>query len=76
MTSTMTRHLTQPPGGGGGGGAAGATNGSLNGSVSDSASDTPPSHIDLTILLPDGRTKTITVEYGLVYSITHYREGE
>ena len=57
MTSTLTRHTTQPPG---------ATNGSVNGSVSDSASDTTPSDIELTILLPDGRTKTITVEYGYV----------
>ena len=69
MTSTMMKHTFRPPGGVDCGSSA-YSNGTLPSSASlndtdesgSSHCDSMPEFVDLTIVLPDGREKAITVE--------------
>ena len=69
MTSTMTKQAFRPPPGGGDCGISAYGNGTLPSSASldtdesgSSHCDSMPEFVDLTIVLPDGREKAITVE--------------
>ena len=69
MTSTMTKQAFRPPPGGGDCGISAYSNGTLPSSASldtdesgSSHCDSMPEFVDLTIVLPDGREKAITVE--------------